>query len=86
MKKESRIVIPTLLWYLFICEIFLFSLALLVGRGCGYKITFIAFGCIGAIIGFAILVFILIASIADYFVEKHIKGKKRNKDAMRIIQ
>ncbi|MBN1601285.1 MAG: hypothetical protein JW915_06735 [Chitinispirillaceae bacterium] len=65
-----RIVISTLLWYLFICEVFLFSLAMVFGRGCGYKITFIAFGCVGAIIAGAIVAFILIVSSFSYLAGK----------------
>ncbi|HEX2957707.1 MAG TPA: hypothetical protein VHO70_12805 [Chitinispirillaceae bacterium] len=64
---ENRTVFKTLLWYLLICELFLFSLAVVIGRGCGYKITFIAFGGIGAVIGFGIMVFIVISKIIDHF-------------------
>jgi hypothetical protein len=71
VKRERRTVFATLLWFLFIAELFLFSIALLVGRGCGYKITFISFGCLGAIIGAGILLFILITAIIDYMIEKN---------------
>jgi hypothetical protein len=69
-KRERRTVFTTLLWFLFISELFLLSIALLVGRGCGYKITFISFGCLGGIIGAGILLFIFITAIIDYVIEK----------------
>jgi Mn2+/Fe2+ NRAMP family transporter len=66
-ESENKTVFKTLLWYLFICEIFLFSLALVIGRGCGYKNTFVAFGCIGVIIGCAVVIFIVISRVIDHF-------------------
>lgn len=63
MPKEFWKNISTVFWIIIITELLLFLLALIIGRTCGYRETFIGFGILGAFLGFPMIIVVLLMAL-----------------------
>lgn len=46
-------------WFIVMVEVFILFLAIIVGGSCGYKISLLGFGILGAIIGFVLICIVM---------------------------
>ena len=75
MTKEYWKNISIVFWIIIITELMHLALALIIGRTCSYRETFIGFGILGAFLGFPIIIVVLLITLVD-LAKDRIERKK----------